>query len=227
MAHGEIAFLPSIFRLPWHAKTPRIVGPADIARLLRAESIEITVAILLLLAGVHYFFLDILEFYLGVLNLPMAIIAHSVGTVLSVIFILYLNNVPFSWLRARMVASLPAADGAFAGNALANWQGPQRLWRFSLLTNETAMTLRKEIVLLYMVLLASSLPLLLAILIAVALGQAGKADGTGFLTVFGLYAALSIWAFFESTLVLRKRWRSGRARRLERQAREALRQDTA
>jgi len=150
---GRIAFLPSIFRMPWHAKTPRIVDRPEIARLLRMESIEMTIAILMLLLAVHYYFLDILDFYLAALNLPMAIIAHTVSTVLSVILILYINNAPFSWLRARMASAMPIAEGAFAGNEFDDWHGPQKLWRLSLVTNENAASLRKGVVLLYLLLL--------------------------------------------------------------------------
>lgn len=44
---GEIAFLPSIFRLPWHSKQPRIVGSEEISKILRAELIKILELILI------------------------------------------------------------------------------------------------------------------------------------------------------------------------------------
>ncbi len=213
---GRIAFLPSIFRMPWHAKTPRIVDRPEIARLLRMESIEMTIAILMLLLAVHYYFLDILDFYLAALNLPMAIIAHTVSTVLSVILILYINNAPFSWLRARMASAMPIAEGAFAGNEFDDWHGPQKLWRLSLVTNENAASLRKGVVLLYLLLLLCSLPLLLAIILSFVFGNTKGMDNSAFIAGFAFYATLSFWAFFESALVLHKRWQGGRTRRMHR-----------
>lgn len=213
---GAIAFLPSVFRMPWHSKAPRIVARPEIERLLRMESIEMAIAILMLLLAVHYFFLDILDFYLAALNLPLAIIAHSVSTVLSVIVILYINNAPFSWLRAHMAAAMPIAEGAFAAKDFDDWQGPQKLWRLSLVTNENAASLRKGVVLLYLVLMLCSLPLLLAIIVSFVFGSTKGLDNSAFVAGFAFYAALSFWAFFESALVLHKRWQGGRTRRLHR-----------
>ena len=198
---GRIAFLPSIFRMPWHSKTPRIVDRPGIERLLRMESIEMTIAILMLLLAVHYYFLDILDFYLSALNLPMAIIAHTVSTVLSVILILYINNAPFSWLRARMAAAMPIAEGAFAAADFDTWQGPQKLWRLSLVTNENAASLRKGVVLLYLVLMMCSLPLLLAIIPVIRLRQY---EGNG---QFGLYCRIRVLRHAVFLGVFRKRAR--------------------
>jgi hypothetical protein len=216
MPDGGIAFLPSIFRMPWHSKTPRIVDRPEIERLLRMESIEMAIAILMLLLAVHYYFLDILDFYLAALNLPMAVIAHAVSTVLSVILILYINNAPFSWLRARMTTAMPIAEGAFAAQDFDDWQGPQKLWRLSLVTNENAASLRKGVVMLYLVLMMCSLPLLLAIIVSFVFGNTRGTDNSAFIAGFAFYAALSFWAFFESALVLHKRWQGGRTRRLHR-----------
>ncbi len=213
---GTIAFLPLIFRMPWHSKTPRIVERSEIERLIRMESIEMAIAILMLLLAVHYYFLDILDFYLAALNLPMAIIAHTVSTALSVILILYINNAPFSWLRARIATAMPVAEGAFAAQDFDRWQGPQKLWRLSLVTNENAASLRKGVVLLYLVLMMCSLPLLLAIIVSFVFGNTKGMDNSAFIAGFAFYATLSFWAFFESALVLHKRWQGGRTRRLHR-----------
>jgi hypothetical protein len=56
LPHGEIAFLPTIFRLPWHSKKPRIVSHEEISKILRAELTEVLVLVIFLLAIIHFFF---------------------------------------------------------------------------------------------------------------------------------------------------------------------------
>jgi hypothetical protein len=214
---GSIAFLPSIFRLPWHAKQPRKVGPTEITRLLRAETREVLVGVAILIAAGHYFFFDILDFYIRALsNLPLAVTAHLLTMYLAVATIFRLNNIPFAWSRARMIDALPVAAKALTPDILDGWQDTQRLWRLSLMNGRTAANLNKHSVILYIVLFVCSLPLLVVVMSGMLIsGAARDMDGT-FGMIFAVYGVISVWAFLESSLVLRRRLEAGRRRRLAR-----------
>ena len=115
---GAVAFIPSVFRLPWHPDAARIVGPQEIAKLLRAEMIELSVGVVLLLAGIHYFFFDILNFYMAALSLPLAVLAHGVTMAVMVAGVFSVNNMGFACVRMRMVSKLPKAPGTVATDGL-------------------------------------------------------------------------------------------------------------
>ena len=211
---GEIVFLPSVFRLPWHAKQPRVVSAGKIFSILRGERIEIAVAVFLLFAATHYFFFDILDFYLAVFGAPLAAAIHVLTVLAGILLIFRINNIPFAWLRARTVRNLPVNETVFTPEAFERWRMRQRLWKLSLLTGEAAAGLHKNAVLLYAFMFLCSVPLLAVIVTGVLASGAGQDGDPVFLMLFGLYVALSLWAALESSLVLRQRMRAGRARRL-------------
>jgi hypothetical protein len=211
LPRGGIAFIPSIFRMPWHADSARIVDAKDIARLLRAETIELATGVALLIAGIHYFFFDILNFYMAAMSLPLAVLAHAVTTALGVGVIFAVNNASFACVRVRMVADRPKAPEA--ADALHGWRGAQRLWRLSFLRGDTAAQLNKFGVILYILMFLCSGPLLIIVLMLLVLsGRAHALDGaTG--AMFAIYIAVSLWALVESSLVLHQRMQAGRSRR--------------
>lgn len=215
---GRVAFIPSLFRLPWQPGTARIVGPEDIVKLLRAELVELLIGIALMLAGIHYFYADILDFYTNLLSLPLAIVAHMVTTLAGIVAVLALNNVSVSFLRIRMTRALPRAQGEFTANALDRWSSRQRVWLLSFLNGEKAANLNKLAVMLYMMMFVCSGPLLVVVLILFAAsGRAHTLDGTLGI-VLALYMVISLWAFIESATVLYRRMEAGRKRREAKQA---------
>ena len=215
---GPIAFVPSVFRLPWHPDAARIVGYQDVVRLLRAETIELVVSVILLLAGVHYFFSDILTFYMGLLSLPLAVAAHLVTTLAGILAVFALNNASVSWFRIRMVRGLPTAPNRFAADALKRWSDGQRVWFLSFLNGERAATLNRFAVVLYLMMFLCSGPLLAIILILLAAsGKAKSLDGSVGI-MLAVYIAISVWALIESSMVLRQRLQAGRERREAKQA---------
>lgn len=215
---GRVAFIPSVFRLPWQPGDARIVGPEDIVRLLRAELVELLIGIGLMLVGIHYFFADILDFYADMLSLPLAIVAHMVTTFAGIIAVLALNNVSLSFLRIRMTRALPKAPGDFTANAMDRWSRRQRIWLLSFLSGEKAANLNKLAVLLYMMMFVCSGPLLIVVLILLATsGRAHTLDGT-LGTILAFYIVISLWAFVESATVLYRRMQAGRKRREAKQA---------
>ena len=228
MPDGSIAFLPSIFNLPWHAKQPRRVGPPEIARLLRAETREVMVGIAILIAAGHFFFFDIFDFYARALpNLPFAVTAHLLTMYIAVMAILRLNNIPFAVSRARIVDKLDVVSDGLSRSVLGRWRDSQRIWRFSLMTNGTAANLKKPTVILYLALFVCSLPLLVVILsVMLVTGAARDMDG-GVATILIVYSGISVWAFLESSLVLRERMEAGRRRRLARQMASGAQSDPA
>ncbi|MGI9387816.1 MAG: hypothetical protein ACR2OX_10340, partial [Methyloligellaceae bacterium] len=133
---------------------------------------------------------------------------------LAVVLILRLNNIPFALTRARMVDHWPVAANALTPDILDQWQAGQRLWRLSLMTSRTAANLKKQSVILYIILFVCSLPLLVVIMSGMLIsGAAHDLNGT-FAMIFAIYGVLSVWAFLESSLVLRRRLEAGRRRRL-------------
>jgi hypothetical protein len=210
---GAIAFIPSVFRLPWHPDAARIVEHEDVVRLLRAETIELVVSIALLLAGVHYFFSDILNFYMDALSLPLAVVAHVATVLVAILAVFAVNNASVSWLRIRMVASRPKAPGRFASDALRRWNTGQRVWFLSFLNGARAEHLNRISVLLYILMFLCSGPLLIIVLILLAVsGRAGTLNGSVGI-MLAIYIAISVWALIESSLVLRQRMMAGRERR--------------
>jgi hypothetical protein len=210
---GAIAFVPSVFRLPWHADRARIVGAPEIVKLLRAETIELAAGVALLLAGIHYFFFDILSFYMAALSLPMAILAHVVTTAAGVALVLAVNNSGFAFVRIGMVARLAIAPDRSAADAIAGWRETQRLWKLSFLNADTAANLNKLAVILYILMFLAAGPLLVIVLILLVLsGKSSALDGTAG-SVFALYIGVSVWALVESSMVLHQRMRAGRSRR--------------
>ncbi len=213
---GAVAFIPSVFRLPWHPDAARIVGPQEIAKLLRAEMIELSVGVVLLLAGIHYFFFDILNFYMAALSLPLAVLAHGVTMAVMVAGVFSVNNMGFACVRMRMVSKLPKAPGTVATDALARWRGGQRLWSLSFLSGGTAANLNKIAVVFYLLMFLCSGPLLVIVLLLLFLsGRAHELDGVTAL-MFVFYIVISLWALVESSLVLRQRLEAGRRRRASR-----------
>lgn len=208
---GAIAFIPSVFRLPWHGESARIVDARDIARLLRAETIELAAGVILLIAGVHYFFFDILNFYMEALSLPLAVLAHTVTVAIAAAAIFALNNASFTCVRFRMVASRPKAPEA--AQALRGWRGGQRLWKLSFLNGNTAAHLNKFAVILYLLMFLCSGPLLvLVFILLIVSGKMHALDGTTG-AMFAIYVVFSLWALVESSLVLHQRMQAGRSRR--------------
>jgi hypothetical protein len=213
LPNGAIAFVPSVFRMPWHADTARLVGAPDIAKLLRAETIELAVATALLIAGIHFFFFDILDFYMTALSLPIAVLAHFVTVAAAVAAVFALNNASFACVRIRMVAALPKAPGTHAADGLSRWRGAQRLWNLSFLSGDTAANLNKFAVILYMLMFLCSGPLLLVVLLLLFIsGKSHALDGMAGL-MFALYIIVSLWALVESSMVLHQRMQAGRIRR--------------
>jgi hypothetical protein len=211
LPRGGIAFIPSIFRMPWHADSARIVDAKDIARLLRAETVELATGVALLIAGIHYFFFDILNIYMAAMSLPLAVLAHAVTTALAVGVIFAINNASFACVRVRMVADRPKAPEA--ADTLHGWRGTQRLWRLSFLSGDTAAQLNKFGVILYILMFLCSGPLLIIVLMLLVLsGRVGALDGTTGV-MFALYIVFSLWALVESSLVLHQRMQAGRSRR--------------
>ena len=228
MTDGSIAFLPSIFSMPWHSKQPRRVGPGDIVRLLRMETREVLVGVAILIAAGYYFFFDILDFYTQALpNLPLAVAAHLLTMYLAVILIFRLNNIPFAASRARMVSKLDVVSDALTRGILGHWRESQRTWRLSLMTNGTAANLKKPTVVLYLVLFVCSLPLLVVILSVMLFTGTAREMDSGIAMILTVYSGVSVWAFLESTLVLRQRLEAGRRRRLARQMASRAQSDPA
>lgn len=213
MPSGAVAFVPSVFRLPWHPDAARIVTYPDVLKLLRAETIELSVSVVLLLAGVHYFYSDIFAFYLKFLSLPLAIVIHLATTVAGIVGVFALNNAGASFLRIGMVKDLPKAPDRFATDALRRWSKGQRVWLLSFLSGNTASALNKLAVLLYIMMFLCSGPLLaIVLLLLVTSGKAKTLDGSvGVMLAF--YIMISVWALVESSLVLRQRMLAGRKRR--------------
>jgi len=218
MPGGAIAFIPSVFRLPWQAKSARIVDSHDIARLLRAETMELATGLAFLFAGIHYFFSDILTFYMELLSLPLAIVAHVITTVTAIVVILALNNASVSIVRISMTKGLPKAPGSFTADALHRWSGKQRVWLLSFLNGERAANLNKMAVVLYLLMFLCSGPLLTIVLaLLVTSGKAHTLNGSIGI-MLALYIIISIWALIESTTVLFKRMQAGRRRREAKEA---------
>jgi hypothetical protein len=219
LPNDSIAFLPSIFRLPWHAKTPRLVDIGEIRTLLRAETIELLSGIAMLILAAHYFFTDILRFYLDIMSLALAVVAHAFSIALTVALILYLNNAPFALLRQYKVRHRPYAPKSLTSDDLDRWRAQRKLWLLSVMSNEAAANLSRSGAVLHIVLFFCSLPLLMLItgymLLAAPPGGIEESFGVG----LAVYAALSLWGFLESSLVLRQQIKAGRRR-------HALRQQT-
>lgn len=213
LADGRIAFLPSIFRLPWQGKDAKIVDAKDISRLLRGETFEMVTGVGLLFAAIQYFFFDILNFYTEAMSLPLALVAHVVTMLFGAMAIFRLNNAPFSLLRVRTVADLQSAGDAFSYGALLAWRDRRRVWSLSLMTGNSVATLNKRTVLLYVAMFLCSGPMLIAILVAMTMSGAARSISGSFATLFAIYCVLSIWAFIESALVLRQRLANGRRER--------------
>jgi hypothetical protein len=93
---GAIAFLPSIFRLPWHQKKPHIVNVDEIMKILRAESIELITLVVLFIILINFFFFEILDFYTALFNgdTLLAMVAHAVSMAILVLAVVLLNNAP-------------------------------------------------------------------------------------------------------------------------------------
>ena len=213
---GEVAFLPSICRMPWHLRHARIVSAQDIAKLLRTETYELLVGVTLLFLGIHVFIFDILNLYMAVMSFPLAVAAHLLTIYALIVAILRINNAPFAFLRKQLMIDLPSAESVFSLDGLSNWQNGRRVWSLSLMTGDAVDNLGKQAVILYLLLFACSGPLLVFILIAMIASGAAQNLG-GYLGIgFALYCALSLWAFVESSLVLAQRMRAGRRRRLAR-----------
>jgi hypothetical protein len=213
MPSGAIAFIPSVFRLPWHPDTARIVTAPDIVKLLRAETIELSISVVLLLAGVHYFHSDIFAFYLDYLSLPLAVVAHLATTAAGIVGVFALNNASVSFVRVNMMKGLPKAPDRFAADALRNWSRGQRVWLLSFLSGDRAAALNRAAVVLYIMMFLCSGPLLAIVMILlVTSGKARSLDGSvGVMLAF--YIMIAVWALVESSLVLRQRMLAGRARR--------------
>ena len=217
---GAVAFLPSVCRMPWHLRHARLVGPQDIAKLLRTETYEMLIGVALLFFGIHFFIFDILNLYMTVMSFPLAVVAHLLTIYLATVAVLRINNAPFAFLRRRMMIDLPSAESVFSLDGLNQWRNGRRVWSLSLMTGAAVDNLGKQAVILYLLLFACSGPLLVFILIAMIASGAAQKLG-GYLGIgFALYCALSLWAFVESSLVLAQRMRAGRRRRLARQQRE-------
>lgn len=217
---GEVAFLPSLCRMPWHLRHARIVSPQDIAKLLRTETYEMLIGVALLFLCVHFFIFDILNLYMDVMSLPLAITAHLLTVYVSIVAILRVNNAPFAILRSRMMIDLPSAESVFSLEGLSQWRSGRRVWSLSLMSGAAVDNLGKQAVILYLLLFACSGPLLVGIMIAMIFSGAAQNLG-GYMGIgFALYCALSLWAFVESSLVLAQRMRAGQRRRLARQRKE-------
>lgn len=220
---GAVAFIPSVFRLPWQPSSARIVGPEDIVKLLKAELTELLIGIVLMIGGIHYFFTDILEFYMNALSLPLAIVAHMVTTLGGILAVLALNNVSLSFLRIRMTSPLPRAPGEFTLSAFDQWSARQRVWLLSFLNGERAARLNKLAVLLYIVMFLCSGPLLIVVLVLLAAsGKATTLSGAVGIAL-SIYIVISLWAMIESSTVLYQRMQAGRRRR---EARQGLAQNS-
>jgi len=141
MPTGAVAFIPSVFRLPWHPDAARIVNYADVIKLLRAETIEVFLSVVLLLVGVHYFFSDILAFYMDFLSLPLAVVVHLATVTAGVVGVFALNNASASFVRIGMVKDLPRAPDRFAADTLRRWNREQRVWLLSFLSGDRAAAL--------------------------------------------------------------------------------------
>jgi hypothetical protein len=210
---GAVAFVPSVFRLPWRSDAARIVTYDDVAKILRVETLELVTSVVLLIAGINYFFSDILDFYMEFLSLPLAVLAHLTTMLAGAVLIFALNNASVSCIRIRMVRTLPTAPGNFVADALRRWSKGQRVWLLSFLGGERAATLNKFAVLLYIMMFLCSGPLLAIVLILLAMsGRAHTLDST-VSVVLAFYIIVSVWAMVESSLVLRKRMLAGRGRR--------------
>ena len=170
----------------------------------------------LLFASIHYFFFDILNFYLDVLSLPLPVVAHLFTCLVGILLIFRINNAPFSLLRSQMSKDLPSATDSFPLDGLFSWQDARRIWSLSLMTGASVDQLSPQAIILYLAMFLCSGPLLVVILFVMLVsGTARELDGNlGIL--LALYCALSIWAFVESCLVLHQRIRAGRQRRLAR-----------
>jgi hypothetical protein len=217
---GEVAFLPSLCRMPWHLRHARIVGPQDIAKLLRTETFEMLIGVALLFLCVHFFIFDILNLYMDMMSLPLAVTTHLLTVYASIVAILRINNAPFAILRSRMMIDLPSAESVFSLEGLSQWRGGRRVWSLSFMSGAAVDNLGRQAVILYLLLFACSGPLLVGILFVMILSGAAQKLG-GYMGIgFALYCALSLWAFVESSLVLAQRMRAGRRRRLARQRKE-------
>ena len=215
---GAVAFIPSVFRLPWQPSAARIVSPEDIVKLLRAELVELLIGIVLMVAGIHFFYSDILTFYMDTLSLPLAIVAHMMTTLAAILAVLALNNVSLSFLRIKMTDGLPKAPGNFTLSALNQWSGRQRVWLLSFLNGERAAQLNKFSVLLYLMMFLCSGPLLVIVLILLASsGRAHTLNGTVGIAL-AIYIVISLWALIESSSVLYQRMQAGKKRREAKQA---------
>ena len=221
LPNGAVAYVPSIFRLPWHPETARLVNEEDIRRLLRGETIELVSGIALLVAAVHFFYADIMAFYTAALSLPLALLLHGVTLVAGAAGILMLNNGGMACWRFNLSRHLPKAPAGAMTAALKRWSAGHRVWSLSFLSGERAANLNKVAVILYLLMFACSGPLLIVILVLVALsGEARTLDGAAGVTL-AVYVMISIWAFVESGLVLHQRMQAGRQRRIAKKAASA------
>lgn len=221
LPNGAVAYVPSVFRLPWHPETARLVDEEDIRRLLRGETIELVSGIALLVAAVHFFYADIMAFYTAALSLPLALLLHGMTLVAGAAGILTLNNGGMACWRISLSKHLPKAPKGAMTAALKRWSAGHRVWSLSFLSGERAANLNKAAVILYLLMFACSGPLLIVILVLVALsGEARTLDGAAGVTL-AVYVMISIWAFVESGLVLHQRMQAGRRRRIAKKAASA------
>ena len=211
---AEIAFLPSIFRLHWHSKQPRVVGSKEISRILRAELVEVLALVIVSVISMHLFFIDILNFYLLLFDnsIFISVVAHATTLIIFVIVALLLNNVPFAWIRGRIVAKSPIAEGALTRDLLRDWRLERRLWRFSLTSDERAAQLRKWGIVFYVILFCISMPIFSFIIVFIIKNEKLTADNIYLIFLFICYGSLSIWAFVESITVLRRRIKESQER---------------
>jgi len=104
-----------------------------------------------------------------------------------------------------LVSKLPVAEGALSRSALSKWQLERNLWAFSLTTDNKAAKLRPWGIIFYLLLFCISMPIFTFIIAYIAINEKLTADNIYIITLFIVYGVLSIWAFFESVTVLRRR----------------------
>ena len=214
LPRGDIAFLPTIFHLPWHSKKPRIVGHDEISKILKAELTEILVLIIFLLTIIHFFFFDIIDFYMNIFdgNLLLSALSHTITMIIFIILALLLNNIPFAWIRGHLISNLPIAGGALTSEALSKWHQERKLWVLSLTNDTKAASLRPWGVMFYIILFCISMPIFSFIIVYTLINERLSPDNISIITLFIVHGTLSIWGFIESIAVLKRRVKAAKER---------------
>jgi hypothetical protein len=145
-------------------------------------------------------------------NLLLSALSHTITMIIFIISALLLNNIPFAWIRGRLISNLPIAEGALTPEVLKKWRQERRLWALSLTNDNKAASLRPWGVIFYIILFCISMPIFSFIIVYILINERLTPDNISIITLLIVHGVLSIWAFIESIAVLKRRVKAAKER---------------